>query len=36
VYDAKTKTAVEAMQRARKQKADGVAGAEAMDSLGIY
>jgi Ca-activated chloride channel homolog len=36
VYDAKTKTAVEAMQKARKQRADGVAGAEAMDSLGIY
>jgi Ca-activated chloride channel family protein len=35
-YDADVKAAVEAMQRARNQNADGVAGAEAMDALSIY
>jgi Ca-activated chloride channel homolog len=35
-YDADVKSAVQAMQKARKQTADGVAGAEAMDALSIY
>jgi Ca-activated chloride channel homolog len=35
-YDADVKAAVESMQRARNQTADGVAGAEAMDALSIY
>jgi peptidoglycan hydrolase-like protein with peptidoglycan-binding domain len=35
-YDGDVKAAVEKMQRARNQTADGVAGAEAMDALSIY
>lgn len=35
-YDGDVKSAVQAMQRARKQTDDGIAGAEAMDALSIY